>query len=614
MEALCAAVMLDSEDARRARREHEKMQEGLYRRARRRSERQEPEPSPQTAEWLDAIERRPCMFWRLLEEMARKRGEPYTNSMNLDVESFSGWLAANETTGARTIEAAERFLRECDPDADSWFGTQQFALSAMGAVRALMLLKSRAPQKFASFDSDTWKKWIPALLGIPNNDRNVPLLAIAYRHSPEEVIRRIQQLVRVAEAYVVHKLSDVLDDNLTAAIIEVAREGGVPEETLTRILEPLLQNVIAREYAESVVRGSPTPGSRETAIAVAAILLLRTPNESWETIWPVMTAQRDFGRAVIARAVDQDHFEAAPVYVLEESRVADLYLWLTHEYPPQEEKEGVRTPDTRDNISSWRSRCLDSLKRRGTRAACDALRRLATELPGQTYLAPLVVEGELVRRQKSWQPTPIAALRKLVADQLRRLVRSETELADVILESLRRLEANLQGETPAAFDLWNTTPTYRPKSENECSNYIARHLREDLKDRGVILAREVEIRPTASPGSGERTDIHVDVVVDAQGRTQTFSVILEAKGCWNRGIPADLADQLAHRYLRDNATHTGVFLVGWFQCPVWDASDYRKQDCGSDRTAVTTALAAEAAALRTEGFDIRPIIINCSLR
>jgi len=298
--------------------------------------------------------------------------------------------------------------------------------------------------------------------------------------------------------------------------------------------------------------------------------------------------------------------------VLEEPHVADLYLWLCREYPAADDAvhEGVFTPDTRDNIASWRSRCLDTLKRRGTKAACNALRRLVDALPDQSYLSPLVVEAEATRRAKSWEPTSVSTLRQLLADTSRRQVRSETELADVILESLSRLQKHLQGETPAAFDLWNTAPIMKPKSENEFTDYVARHLRRDLGERGVIIGREVEIRRTASPGSGERTDIHVDVVHEGN----RSSVILEAKGCWNPGLLADQHAQLADRYLRENETRTGIYLVGWFACAIWDDEDYRKAACRHDLEDIERQLATDAADLRTEGYDIRPVLLDCTLR
>ncbi|HEV7428542.1 MAG TPA: hypothetical protein VGQ46_19470 [Thermoanaerobaculia bacterium] len=612
VKSTCDAVPLDSEEARQARLYHAEMEESERQTKRKR---RVPENPVRVVEWLKETEKQPCVHWRLLEEMARTPDNDLVNSMNLDVQSFPGWITSDEETREKTIATAERFLRECDPDADSWFGTQQFDLSAMGGVRALTLLKTAAPHRFASLDTDIWQKWTPALLGIPNNDRTVPLLSTAYRKAPDEVIHRLQQLVRAKDAYVINKLSDVLDDPLVAALLAVAREGGIPDETLTRLLEPLLQNVEARHFAEALVRDSSDAGLRDRAVSVAATLLLRVPNESWDAIWPFMTEDAAFGRAVIELAVNRDHLEASPVYTLDESHIADLYLWLAQEYPMQDdpEHEGTFTPDTRDKISSWCSRCLDSLKRRGTRAACDSLRRLAAERPDETYLWPLIVEAESARRQKSWQPTPVAVFRELLSDRSRRQVRSETELADVIVESLGRLQNKLQGETPSAFDLWNTSP-YKPKSENEFSNYVTRHLRDDLKGQGVIIAREVEIRPSASPRSGERTDIHVDVAIDIERKRQTFSVIVESKSCWNQGLCGAMTQQLAHRYLRDNAIRTGIFLVGWFQCSIWDSADRRKRGCNADPVALTTTLANEAAALRAEGLDIRPILLNCSLR
>ena len=387
MKSLCAAVALDSEEARRAREYYTEAQQWSQERTKPAAKRKKAGPDSQTrvAEWLKVLEEQPCAYWRLLEEMARTAENRHGNSMNLDVETLPRWSTLDNSTRENVIAAAERFLRECDPDAESWFGTQQFALSAMGGARALTLLKAAAPRRFALLDSDVWRKWTPALLGIPNNDPTVPLLVHAYRHAPDEVVRRLQQLVRAKEAYVVHKLSDVLDDTIVAALVAVAREGALSDETLARLLEPLLQNAEARLFAEQMVRESLRDGNRDRAVVVAATLLLCAPNESWDAIWPLITGEAAFGRGVIELCVDRDHHTAAPVYMLNEPRVAELYLWLTREYPPEDdpEREGVYTPDTRDNVSSWRSRCLDSLKRRGTRAACDALRRLAVERPNR---------------------------------------------------------------------------------------------------------------------------------------------------------------------------------------------------------------------------------------
>jgi hypothetical protein len=97
-----------------------------------------------------------------------------------------------------------------------------------------------------------------------------------------------------------------------------------------------------------------------------------------------------------------------------------------------------------------------------------------------------------------------------------RLVQSGDQLLEVVIESLKRLEATLQGETPAAQFLWDKTNEngWRPKDENSLSDYVKIHLDKDLRQRGVIVNREVEIRH----GHGERTDIHVDAIIRGPGK------------------------------------------------------------------------------------------------
>jgi hypothetical protein len=58
------------------------------------------------------------------------------------------------------------------------------------------------------------------------------------------------------------------------------------------------------------------------------------------------------------------------------------------------------------------------------------------------------------RRQTRTALDPAAA-RELTAQRVARLVQNGDQLLDVAAESLGRLEAKLQGETPAVPDLWN---------------------------------------------------------------------------------------------------------------------------------------------------------------
>ena len=77
----------------------------------------------------------------------------------------------------------------------------------------------------------------------------------------------------------------------------------------------------------------------------------------------------------------------------------------------------------------------------------------------------------------------------------KRFVESNEQLLNVVIESLYRLQAELHGELAAVGDLWNNQEKeWWPKQEEDISDYIARFLRKDLSERGVVVNREVQIR------------------------------------------------------------------------------------------------------------------------
>lgn len=58
-----------------------------------------------------------------------------------------------------------------------------------------------------------------------------------------------------------------------------------------------------------------------------------------------------------------------------------------------------------------------------------------------------------------------------------------------------------------------------------------------------------------------------------------MSLVIEVKGCWNQELQTGLKGQLVDRYLRGNPRASGLYLVGWFLCDRWTASDYKRANC-----------------------------------
>ncbi len=160
--------------------------------------------------------------------------------------------------------------------------------------------------------------------------------------------------------------------------------------------------------------------------------------------------------------------------------MADLYLWLVRECPPAEEETKEGLTDYRDSISCH-------LKERGTPPACEAIQRISHELPELDWLKWTLWEARNNTRRCTWVPPQPADILEMAGDSQKCLVQSGDQLLDMLIESLKRLKEELQGETPAARNIWDRTNNnlYKPIGENDFSDYVKRHFDKDLKKRGV---------------------------------------------------------------------------------------------------------------------------------
>ena len=197
------------------------------------------------------------------------------------------------------------------------------------------------------------------------------------------------------------------------------------------------------------------------------------------------------------------------------------------------------------------------------------------------------------------------------------------QLLGVLIESLQRLQAKLHGETPAVAGVWNEWKQggrmlYQPKDEERFSDFVKLHLDEDLRGRGVIVNREVQIRRGEGGVPGERTDIHVDAIRRAGPTDEdydTITAIVEVKGNWHRELFAAMETQMVRRYLRDNQAQHGLYLVGWFNCPQWDGSDSRKRSLPKvNIEEAQQRFDEQALHLSREGRQIVAVVLDTGLR
>jgi hypothetical protein len=199
-----------------------------------------------------------------------------------------------------------------------------------------------------------------------------------------------------------------------------------------------------------------------------------------------------------------------------------------------------------------------------------------------------------------------------------RLVQGSKQLLSVVMESLARLEEKLHGHTPSVVFLWDEVEkgVFKPKDEGRLSDFVKIHLDNDLRQRGIIVNREVEVRRITG-GIGERTDIHIDALKKGSGGEiyDRITIVIEVKGCWNRELSSAMETQLLESYLDEAHAQHGLYLVGWFNCTRWTESDYRKRNAPAmSLAAARIQFDTKAAEISTHGKVVRAFILDTALR
>ena len=618
---------------------------------------------PQASPSLEQIEMHLKAFedgeyeaWSNIMQLMRTMANSNVPSGNVrvDLTEYDVWQVLENSLKMRLVEAAKQSLWKEGPDRMVWLelDVMHYHTFALTSYQALYLVFQKSPEYLATLSKEVWERLVSVILTsgllLPNwtgestSAIHRRLVAVAHRYAPAELVAGIIRLIEreqrtCASTYwnLFHNVEEVWDIALADVLLEKVRECTLAPECSGCLLSILLINHVeaAKEQAESLLV-LPLPADdreRQQALAAALALIRFADDAGWSAVWPTIESDRDFGIQLIASLAYRSDWNAQQ---LSEEQLTDIYLWMVQQYPstqPPLEKKTNFIIERMDNVETWREKLLQQLKERGTLGACHALERIVrlAEEQDQARLQWILLEAQTLTRRQTWLPYSPTDLLKVISDTRLRLVQNAEQLLEVVIESLRRLEAAFHDETPAWRDVWDRLPlnmpetpistrrrrrrtfTYRPIDENEFSDYVKRHLQTDLGQRGIIANREVVIR------SDERVDIRIDAVTrTTRGQIdERLSLIIEVKGSWNTELMTAMQTQLVNRYLRDNHCRYGLYLVGWFNCESWDSQDDRKRR--TPRVSVEEAekrLDEQAVTLSQHNTMIRAMILNAAIR
>jgi predicted NACHT family NTPase len=572
----------------------------------------DPTPAVMVRQLLEQYESDHLDAWWQLNRVLTIEPESthYGNELAADLTTLPGWQEANEPTRTRIVEAARHYIFARAHQAQNmlqerlhtWIGKSlTIDFPFYSGYRAFLLLLRERPKLLEKIPPIVWQQWAPMLASYPLqlNDAAIEyhnlLIQTAYHYASAEIIATClasidQQNPELHALNCLHLVEACWDSQLEDALLNKAQETALDGACLQNVLSVIVSHNRERAgtIAKTLLQKAYTTGNYEKASVIAGVLIASPPDASWEYIWPLLEQNETFARVIFLSLQRTEALEHALLQHLTPDQVADLFLHVVELFPPAEDPpEPSGFVSDRQLLSIWRSQLITFLQQRGTSEGCAALRTILLAHPEMEWIRWMVVDAERLMRRSTWSGFNPEAILAMARDKERRLVQNGEQLLAVIRESLLRLQETLHGETPARIFLWNEIPDgngkkrYQPKDENSLSDYVKLHLERDLKERGIIVLREVEIRRSTVGGeSGERTDLYIEAYLPGSNhmKIDTLTVIIEVKGCWHKEINRAMQTQLVERYLRENSCQHGLYLVGWFNCPQWDRSDYRKAD------------------------------------
>jgi hypothetical protein len=191
---------------------------------------------------------------------------------------------------------------------------------------------------------------------------------------------------------------------------------------------------------------------RDSPNAAAHLMMKHASDGGWSLLWPLIQGEADFGEKMIESLSFPDGGNVKIVPKLTEAQLGELYAWLVEHYPYAEPRSSFGFMYPGETAAFFRDSVLESLIKRGTFAACDALRAVMQKFPDYAWLARPLEQAEWLARAATWRPVSIAELLALASNREKRLVETGADLVDAILQSLKRLDATFREEVPAAMN------------------------------------------------------------------------------------------------------------------------------------------------------------------
>lgn len=595
------------------------------------SHRHPPLDPPPVARVAEALARcangHPLSWDRLWQEMMLPDGATgYRIEHNPVIES-PGWQRLDGDERESVLQCARNWVLDYPlSDAEMRLADGKLAYTHIAMYLALCVLADLRPGWLEEADEPLWRRWLAATVAYPyshDNNKRAALLILAQSRFPDAVLEllraELEREIHAGETWfrALDDLFSIWNDQV-ADLVHGCLDGDITFAQRKRLLAVLLDRQDAsaiRKALELLALPESVERPRSDVFDLAQRLFVQAPRETWPVLWTRTQDDETYGKALWAYISGHFGFQFPMLKELDASSLADFYRWLEGRYPeandtPHRNGEHYE-PTELDDMAHLRSAMANALVELGTQEAISALETLSSEFPDKNWMRNALASARAIQRNRAWKGIEPDQLLTYLEQADRHFVRNGDELMDAVLESLTRLQTLLKGDNPLAPFLWNVAEdnhSGRPKSEDRLSDFVLQHLRRDLPS--AVIDREVQVDNPKESGIPRRTDIKIEALTEG---LSPIVLIIETKGCWNKGLMTSMQSQLKEQYLRRLGAGHGLYLVGWYACEFWQGQDDKRHRCeraASGPADLQAKLSASADSHSDQEFRLRAFVLD----
>jgi len=365
--------------------------------------------------------------------------------------------------------------------------------------------------------------------------------------------------------------------------------------------------------AKDIISRAAAPGADTAALQAGqgtALGLTAGDPSQWTRLAQQLEASPDLLKAVLR---DLARHPAPLTDHLNDDELSQLWELLSRYWPVQTDEpfltSGFVGPD--QLARHWRDGVVRLLAQRGTPTAVQVLRQLAASNPGNLLLEDLTRDAEQLQLGQEWSPIRERDLTRLLEDSSRRLVRSSSDLADLVHGGILEAADTLIRTGQLLWDVRSKDrrDVWRPKSEVAFGAWLADQLSLRVARAGVVINREVRVKETTTQ-HGQAVDIQADAPVIDGHQDEPAVCRIELKGNWHADLLTAMHTQLANDYLIPEKLRYGIYVTAWFDTQLWTYPETRRVTARKREQDETSAeLDTQAATMHDRGLDVRSVVI-----